>query len=69
MFYRLKKLLRYIFTPWEKEIYRTGIETWTERPCWAFCENYDRKYMREYVVYKYTHKFRKETKLVKKYLN
>lgn len=57
----------YFFNKWEVTIKEAGEETWTtsDGSVWGG----RRKYGRTFVIYLYKHKFNKQEKLVKEYLN
>lgn len=66
MFNLFKNIWEYLFFPWEVEVIDEGHESWTRR---YFDGSPDANTSREYVTYKYTHRFRPQVKIVKKYLN
>jgi len=67
MFNLFKNIWEYLFFPWAVEIIEEGHETW-------YPYNFGVKmrgsgYNRNFIKYKYTHRFRPQVKIVKKYLN
>ncbi len=64
----LQRIYEYFFAPWEITIIEQGKETWVQH--WGCGGKISgSEYIRNYVKYKCSHKFRKEEKIVKEYLN
>ena len=73
-----KNIWDYFFNKWEITIDSRGEETWEKRYRYSVLNEVSGQagkvmpgsaYSKSYVVYKYTHKFNNQTKLVKKYLD
>lgn len=59
---------QFLFDPWEVTVIEEGSEKWTRvMGPYSFSPKYG--YGRNYVKYKYTHKFFKKEKIIKKYLD
>lgn len=78
LFAFIKSIWDYFFNKWEITIKETGSETWVKKysdDVFNKVKNQHGKeipgseYERSFVVYLYKHKFNKEEKLVKKYLD
>ncbi len=70
MFKLITNLYEYFFAPWEKTVLSRGSENWVAKRGFRGIEiGEPTRYSREYVEYKISHKFRKEEKIVKEYLN
>ncbi len=65
----LKNTWEYFFAPWEITILEEGSESWTNRSRHYGVVTGSFDYVRYFVKYKHSHKFRKEEKIVKVYLN
>lgn len=66
----LQKIWEYFFAPWEITIHKRGTQKYTDYTFYSYeSVDFPNIYYREYVEYKYVHKFRKEEKIVKEYLN
>ena len=66
MFNLFKLIWEYLFSPWKIEVEERGTENWTRRHDFDL---FKYNYKRDFITYKYTHRFRPEVKIVKKYLN
>lgn len=65
MFKLFKNIWEYLFFPWSVEIIEEGKENW-----YYIDETFQkRNYTKSFIEYKYTHRFRPQVKIVKKYLN
>lgn len=63
-------LWAFFFSPWEITIQEEGREIWYEHdPLLGGFTHDRRKFQRDFVKYKYKHKFFNKEKLVKKYFN
>jgi hypothetical protein len=69
MFKLITNLWEYFFNPWDIEIIEEGQEPWFQQPLGTFSEECRIRYFKSYVKYRYTHKFRKQEKIVKKYFD
>ena len=66
MFNLFKSIWEYLFSPWKIEVISQDEESWTR----TYHGNLpDYHYTKTCVTYKYTHRFRPEVRIVKKYLN
>ena len=63
----LQKIWEYFFAPWDVTVTNRGEERWRSLCPYTGRELYG--YKRDWVEYKYSHRFRTEQKIVKKYLN
>ncbi len=70
MFKTITNLWEYFFAPWEKTVLSRGSETWSSQTRKSgILIDKPWEYQRDYVEYKLVHKFRKEEKIVKEYLD
>lgn len=69
MFKFFQNLWEYFFSPWNIEIIERNNELRVKRhPC-ILADGFETKTLRAYIICKYTHKFDKREKIVKKYLD
>lgn len=64
----LQSLYEYFFAPWEITIYSEGTDTFASY-CPISGVRIGGQYEKTFIKYKYSHKFRKEEKIVKEYLD
>ena len=66
MFNLLKNIWEYLLFPWQVEVIDKTSQRWSAQ---GLLDDGPRYYYRECITYKYTHRFRPQVKIVRKYLN
>jgi len=65
----IRLLWEYLFDPWDITVEKQGSESWTSREWWETDPASGHRFIKEFVLYRYTHRFNNKTKLKKVYIN